>query len=58
MNGTKLLNKLPGHGGKMVKIIITGFPTMVPKTASEVLLVKPVKPEELISIINQKLSES
>jgi hypothetical protein len=54
MNGTNLLNKLPEHGGKMVKIIITGFPTMAPKTDSEVHLVKPVKPDELVSIVGKQ----
>jgi DNA-binding response OmpR family regulator len=57
MNGTDLIRKLPtSNGNKMVKIIITGFPTMAPKPGSDAYLVKPVKPEELIYLLKNKLS--
>lgn len=56
MNGTELLEKLDTHGEAMVKIIITGFPTMAPKkgTVADAYLLKPVKPNELLSVIEQK----
>ena len=58
MNGTELLEKLNHNGAKMVKIIITGFPTMAPKNGIEAdaYLLKPVKPQELLSIINKNLN--
>ena len=58
LNGTDLLHKLPAHDGRMVKIIITGFPMIAPRTGADAYLVKPVKPEELLSIINEKLREN
>jgi DNA-binding response OmpR family regulator len=54
MNGTDLIFKLDDHGSKMVKIIITGFPAMAPKTDADAHLVKPVKPEELIALLRGK----
>ena len=56
MNGMKLLDKLAEHDGKMVKIIITGFPTMTPQRGSkaDAYLLKPVRPQEILSIIDQK----
>lgn len=60
LNGMELLDKLDDHGGKMVKIIITGFPTMAPKkgVTADAYLLKPVKPEELLAIIEQKTKET
>lgn len=59
MNGMELLDKLDNHGGKMVKIIITGFPTMAPMRGAhaDAYLLKPVKPQELLSIIDEKTKE-
>ena len=56
MSGMDLLDKLADLDSKMVKIIITGFPIMAPEESSKAVacLVKPVKPEELISIIERK----
>ena len=58
MNGTELLENLNAHGGRMVKIIITGFPTMAPKNGIEAdaYLLKPVKPQELLSIMSKNLN--
>ncbi|MGD0994068.1 MAG: response regulator [Candidatus Bathyarchaeia archaeon] len=59
LNGMELLDKLDDHDGKMVKIIITGFPTMAPKKGAraDAYLLKPVKPQELLSIIDEKTKE-
>ena len=56
MNGINLLDKLADLDSKMVKIIITGFPIMAPEESSKAVacLVKPVKPQELIAIIERK----
>ena len=56
MSGINLLDKLADLDSKMVKIIITGFPTMAPEESSKAVacIVKPVKPLELISIIERK----
>jgi len=56
MSGMALLDKFDNIDSKMVKIIITGFPVMAPEESSKAVacLVKPVKPEELILIIERK----
>ena len=56
MSGMDLLDKLADLNSKMLKIIITGFPIMAPEESSKAVacLVKPVKPQELISIIELK----
>ena len=56
MSGINLLDKLADIDSKMVKIIITGFPTMAPEESSKAVacLVKPVKPLELLQIIELK----
>jgi DNA-binding NtrC family response regulator len=54
----ELLEDLEKSNAKMVKIIITGFPNMAPKTSAHAYLVKPVKPEELISLIKEKLNRT
>jgi len=58
MEGTKLLKKLP----EMVKIIVTGYPTL--ENAIEALnlgadayVIKPVRPEKLLALIKEKLEE-
>jgi two-component system, response regulator YesN len=60
LNGVELLDKLADHGGKMVKIIITGFPTMAPMKGAyaDAYLLKPVKPQELLSIIDEKTKKN
>lgn len=61
-NGTDLLARINQTYPDMVKIAITGFPSL--EDASKVIdrgaaayLVKPVKSEELVSIIAQKLKK-
>ena len=56
MSGMDLLDKLADLDSKMVKIIITGFPIMAPEESAKAAacLVKPVKPLELLSIIELK----
>ena len=61
-NGTDLLARINQTRPNMVKIAITGFPSL--EDASKVLdrgaaayLVKPVKSEELVSIIAEKLKK-
>ncbi len=60
LNGLELLDKLEDHGCRMIKIVITGSPTMIPKkvgTANAYLL-KPVKPEALLAIIEKETREN
>ena len=54
----ELLNKLNEHGSKMVKIIITGFPSIASDKDADAFLVKPVKPQELLSILDSKLKQN
>jgi DNA-binding response OmpR family regulator len=59
MDGTELLLKIP-NDPKTIKIIVTGFSTdKVGKKAAENgaddFLVKPVKPEELIATVRERL---
>ena len=61
-NGTDLLARINQTHPNMVKIAITGFPSL--EDASKVIdrgaaayLVKPVKSEELVSIIAEKLKK-
>jgi DNA-binding NtrC family response regulator len=60
MNGTNLISKLNSIDPNMIKIVITGFPSI--EDATEVMdkgatayLVKPVKSEELVELIAKKL---
>jgi DNA-binding response OmpR family regulator len=60
MDGTELLLRIP-NDSKIIKIIVTGFSTNeVGKKAAEYgaddFLVKPVKSEELIATVREKLS--
>lgn len=60
MNGTDLLPRLHAAYPNMIKIVITGFPTVEDGTKSldrgaEAYLVKPVRTEELLNIIKEKL---
>ena len=61
MEGTDLLLKLPKKS-EMVKIIITGFSTMengvkAADCGADDFLVKPVKPQELLNAIKERLAE-
>jgi DNA-binding NtrC family response regulator len=60
MDGTELLQKMAGNS-EIIKIIITGFSTVeVGKKAADYgaddFLVKPVKPEELIATVRERLN--
>jgi DNA-binding NtrC family response regulator len=59
-NGSDLVAKMHESHPKMIKIAITGFPSLEDATkvidrGASAYLVKPVKPEELIRIITEKL---
>ena len=61
MEGTDLLLKLPKNS-EMVKIVITGFPTMengakAADCGADDFLVKPVKTQELLNAIKERLVE-
>jgi len=62
MEGTKLLTTMHENLPKMVKIMITGYPSL--ENAVEALnygadayIIKPVKPEMLLALIREKLEE-
>ncbi len=62
MEGTVLLIKLHRMAPKMMKVMVTGFPSL--ENAVEALnrgadayVVKPVKAEELIRVVSEKLRE-
>lgn len=60
MDGTDLLIKLQKTMQDAVKIMITGFPSLETGVkaldeGADAYLVKPVKPEELLALIDEKL---
>jgi len=62
MEGTKLLTTMHKNTPKMVKIMITGYPSL--ENAVEALnqgadayVIKPVKPEKLLALIEEKLEK-
>ena len=60
MDGTDLLAKMKDTMHKTVKIMITGFPSLETGVkaldeGADAYLVKPVKPEELLMLIEEKL---
>jgi len=62
MEGTKLLTTMHGSLPKMMKIMITGYPSL--ENAMEALnqgadayIIKPVKPEKLLELIEEKLEK-
>jgi len=62
MEGTKLLTAIHENLPKMVKIMITGYPSL--ENAIEALnhgadayIIKPAKPEKLLALIEEKLEE-
>jgi DNA-binding NtrC family response regulator len=62
MEGTKLLTTMHKDLPKMMKIMITGYPSI--ENAVEALnlgadayIIKPVKPEKLLALIKEKLEE-
>ncbi len=63
INGTELLRRINLTNPKMIKIMITGFPSIEDgiralDSGSAAYLVKPVKSEELLRIIAEKLKET
>ena len=62
MDGTDLLARMPTNAANTIKIIITGHPSEeVSQKAltggADAYLIKPVKPEQLIQTIKQKLTK-
>jgi DNA-binding response OmpR family regulator len=62
MEGTDLLQKLPQNSSEMVKIIVTGHSDeehgiKASDLGADDYLVKPVKPEELLSTIKERLED-
>lgn len=62
MEGTELLTQMHETMPKMMKIMVTGYPSM--ENAVEALnlgadayVMKPVKPEELLTVVGKKLKE-
>ena len=62
MEGTKLLAKMNDTAPKMVKIMVTGYPSL--ENAIEALnkgadayVTKPVKPQKLLALIKEKLKK-
>ena len=62
IEGTKLLTMMHENTPKMVKIMITGYPSL--ENAVEALnhgadayIIKPAKPEKLLALIEKKLEE-
>ena len=60
MDGTDLLAKIKKQLKNTIKIMITGFPSLESGVkaldeGAEAYLVKPVKPEELLMLIKEKL---
>ena len=61
-NGVELLARMPATAANMVKIIITGFPTIENHRAAErngadAYVEKPVDPEKLLRIVAEKMEE-
>lgn len=62
MEGTKLLVKMHRTMPKMMKVMITGYPSLenaieAVNLGADAYVVKPVKPEELLRVVEEKLKE-
>lgn len=62
MEGTDLLSKLGEIAPKMIKIMITGFPSSDDRVkalnwGASAYLVKPIQPEDLLKIVEENLKE-
>jgi len=62
IEGTKLLTTMHENLPKMVKIMITGYPSLentveAVNLGAHAYIIKPVKPEKLIKLIEEKLEE-
>ena len=61
VDGIELLSAMPASATRMVKIMITGFPSAEDETrafyfGAEGFMSKPVKPEELLKVLAEKLA--
>ena len=62
MEGTELLARLHETAPRMMKIMITGYPSLQNAIASlnlgaDAYILKPVNPKELLKLVEQKLGE-
>ena len=62
MDGLELLRRINATNPNMIKIMITGFPSVenginALDSGAAAYLVKPVKPEELLKIMDEKLKK-
>jgi len=62
MEGTKLLTTLHENLPKMVKIMLTGYPSLENAVeslnhAADAYVIKPVNPEKLLALIEEKLEK-
>jgi len=62
MDGTQLLAKLHKNTPKMVKIMVTGYPSLENATealnqGADAYVIKPVKPAKLLELIQEKLEK-
>jgi len=62
MEGTKLLTAMHENLPKMIKIMITGYPSLENAVESlnlgaDAYIIKPVKPKKLLELIEEKLEE-
>jgi DNA-binding NtrC family response regulator len=62
MEGTELLGKLHQMVPRMMKIMITGYPSLQNAITSvnlgaDAYILKPVNPNELLKVVDQKLTE-
>ena len=62
MEGTNLLTKLHGTMPRMMKIMVTGYPSVQNAVESlnlgaDAYIMKPVKPKELLKTVEEKLKE-
>jgi DNA-binding NtrC family response regulator len=62
IEGTELLTKMHETEPRMIKIMLTGFPNMTNAVESlnkraDAYVVKPVEPEKLLKLVEQKLGE-
>jgi len=62
IEGTKLLTTMHENLPKMVKIMITGYPSLentveAVNLGAHAYVIKPVKPEKLVKLIEEKLEE-
>ena len=62
MGGTELLGKLHQMTPRMMKIMITGYPSVQTAIASvnlgaDAYILKPVNPRDLLNVVEQKLAE-